>query len=159
MKNEETEAASCRSEKVKQLLFTSVNGYRVSHYFPERINKRKIQFYTVEIALCYLCFFSCLLDIKPNFNSYLKPSVCLMWYLWWFSWRKGEPHPVWSNDHGCSPSHGESCCCDRWRQQWTFWVECFQANDGKFFIFIVFDPKLVILVFVFHKDFLKFVRY
>lgn len=59
MKNEETEAASCRSEKIKQLLFISVKGYRISHYLPERINKRTIQFYTVEIALCYLCFFSC----------------------------------------------------------------------------------------------------
>ena len=59
MKNEETEAASCRSEKIKQLLFISMKGYRISHYLPERINKRTIQFYTVEIALCYLCFFSC----------------------------------------------------------------------------------------------------
>ena len=59
MKNEETEAGSCTSEKVKQLLFTSMKGYRISHYLTEGINKRKIQFYTVEIALCYLSFFSC----------------------------------------------------------------------------------------------------
>ena len=127
-----------------------------------RVRYGRLHRYGWGLALLYvllcLSFFSCLFNLKPNFNSYLNPLVCSMWCLWWFSWRKGEPHPVWSNDHGCSPSHGESCRCYRWRQQWTFWVECFQANDGKFLIFNVFDPKLVVLVFVFHKDFLKFIR-
>lgn len=70
MKNEEIEAGSYRSEKIKQLLFTSVKGYRISHDLPERINKRKIQFYTVERALCYLCFFSCF-PFSLSFSDFL----------------------------------------------------------------------------------------
>lgn len=57
MKNEEIEAGSCRSEKIKQLLFTSVKGYRISHDLPERINEKNTVLYSGNSFMLSLLLF------------------------------------------------------------------------------------------------------